>query len=267
MKSRVKTENNSISYLKIFAFFLILLIILSYLIRFVKIVQTSTLNSHAFNILVKDKNTYLVNIDKDQKRVSVISIKDLNENFSSKKNAGIAIEIPIDSVIFTKETENNFKRDFFSFNNLIFNSKNLTLNGLNRFDLVRIYFYSKLYSSNLKEESVSINDLSQGDISGKIYDLLKDNIVVNEKISIEIINSSDVDGVGLKVSHMLKNVGFNVISITTADPANSSKIISRIDGNETLNRLESILGLPIEREKDSGVADISIVIGKDYFSK
>jgi hypothetical protein len=84
----------------------------------------------------------------------------------------------------------------------------------------------------------------------------------------QIINASDVSGVGGRLANLVVNLGGDPILVTTAGNAqNASKIIYYQTKSYTVKRLSSYLGFPAQESDKQGISDITIIIGEDKVNK
>ena len=90
----------------------------------------------------------------------------------------------------------------------------------------------------------------------------RDSEIFNEKVTLEIVNSTGVDGLGSKVGFLLSNLGVNVISIRNGE-ANNTKISVKGKGSQTLGRIEKLFKVKAQADETNSIADITINIGKD----
>ena len=165
----------------------------------------------------------------------------------------------------------NNSRDIFSLGNTvkyILMPSFYSSSGLNSLDILKIYF---VFSS------VSALDFTAGiyDIQGKdnvlddtsnhMYDYFKDGNIINDGISVEVINGSGVDGAASKIAQMLKNNGFNIVSVTSSDKEYKlSNIVCRTAKNYSTQKIEKIFSTSFSCGQGTGIADITIILGKDY---
>lgn len=100
--------------------------------------------------------------------------------------------------------------------------------------------------------------------------LFKDTKIKNEYFSIEILNATEHDGLAQRLSVMLKNAGFRTIRISDyPGKSDASKIIYTDESRDSfsVNTLQLIIGCGLEKARDGGRADISIILGEDYWKK
>lgn len=265
------SSSESFLYLKIFLFILGGVIASSLLLRILSYVRESTFRTSHFIMLITGKNWYLVGIDQNLKKISTIEIKNPPSGKITRDAQhflSLALGIPIDAVVLG-EGKNfpDFQRSFFSKDTAIhlLLKREDNLLGMNKLDLGKIYLLSLSFSKT-KVRSITLSK-DQTETDDLLYDVLSDDMLKNEKTSIEVLNATGVNGVGGAVGRVLKNVGFNVISIGTTDATASSKIIYRIEKNYSLERLLDIFHFASTFRNESGIADATVTLGQDYGQK
>ena len=129
--------------------------------------------------------------------------------------------------------------------------KNITI-----IDLTRLALFSKTVprSSIIERTFLGINDSRA---------TFKDPKIINEAKSIEIINATDIAGLGNKLAVFISNMGGNVILVKTEEPKQNSKIIYYGEKTYTLTRINKFLKYEVTPSTKREVADVIIVIGKD----
>lgn len=277
--TKFKTTNfNNFFYLKIFLLFVAFLIIGSIFLKAYYLAASSRFDSKYFNLLIVNKNIYLINFKKEENKISVLEIKEREKinylkNLNSEQaylRASVYLSLPIDAIlIYKKGTGFSNIKDFFSYGSIYQLILNLShsndlyyVNGLNEIDLLKIYFSALSVSAfDFKHE---IYDPTKDKMGELIFEIFKNNYVINEGTSIEVINMAEIDGLGTNIANMLRNVGFNIVSISSQKEDNSSKIVCRVEqNNATFKSLVKIFNLKGEEIDKPSMADISIYIGKE----
>lgn len=273
MKNKKVKKYNHFNLLVLFVIFVSLTLIISSIIKIISSVKESKFQGDYFNLIVKNKNYYIININKITNTVSVVEVKNNTDSSMDKNKLGLNFSIPINAMIVYKN-ESGFKdiKDFFNFRTAYFmflQTSGYTLVGMNKVDVLKVYlggafvssdnYKVKLYGSVLGETNENLPG-----INNDIYELFKDNNIINEEVSIQVVNSSGIDGMGSRVASMLRNIGFNVVSVITDDEKRMSKIISLYKDNYTIKSLAGFFKIPIEYTDEISVADINIIIGKDF---
>jgi len=133
------------------------------------------------------------------------------------------------------------------------------------YDLARLILLSKNIPDNNRTIQQIKLPLDDGQIDKTIISLFTDDTISSENVSIQIINASDVPGMGKRLERVLTNLGANIVAVST-DQTHSSTSKIQYFGKETytLGKLKYLLQLPIEKLNKGTIANIVIVIGKDY---
>ena len=278
MRKRQK-ENSSVAsfqYLKVFLLGVVILIFVALGMRAFTYIQESTFVGDHFVFLVISSEWYLVAIDRQQAQVNVVKLNNVkfDANWRVEK-LSYEIGIPIDAVIHlrNKKTFGHFYPEFFSSNMLsrmVSRAEPFSLEGANTFDLLKIYF-AALSSRVQNERVLSFAQDKSGEVSGEVDEIfslfISDSRLKTENVSIEVVNSSGINGVGKRVAKLLTRFGFHVVSVTSSEVRFPSQITFRAQKNYTVERLVQIFHLPSFYSSGNAIADVTIVIGADYVEK
>lgn len=265
-----KKELNNFMLLKIFIYLFILIFSVALFRKLIKSFKESTFDSQYFNFLVFDKNNNSARFfSLKGKNKSILEVKTRVEDPSINNLDKLALSanlgIPIDGVIYIDKDNDLEKNDFstFIFKHIFLKNQNII--NLNKVDLTKIY-YSFLFSKIKKYEDKIFNDNSKwvGRISSSQLESLRDEVLINKNITVGIDNESGRDGFGSVVANMLKNVGFNVVSVKTEDENLTSKIIINRQDPDTEKRMRRIFDFPVATGNNQALSDVLIIIGKDY---
>lgn len=278
MRRRQK-ENSSVAsfqYLKVFLFVLALLILVSLGQRTFTFIRESKFTGDHFVFLVISSEWHLVAVDRQQTQVSIVTLDNVkfDANWRVEK-LSYEIGIPIDAVIRFdhKKTFGNFYREFFSWNmaNEMFMSKSFqSMEGANTLDILKMYFAARSLRFQ-GERSLSLTQ-ENGEMNRETEDIfsrfLSDSRLKTENTSVEIVNSSGINGVGRRVAQLLTNLGFHIISVTSSEVRFPSQIAFRGDKSYAAQRLERIFQIPsFHSSSQTTIADVTVVIGEDYVKK
>ncbi len=257
-----KNYNKSLNLAIIFFAFFIFLIIVSLICKAVVLINKSIFDG---------ENQLTIEIIGDKGRNKLISFSPKNNsiyivdviNTEGNKNIKSALEIPVDKFIYTKKniSEKNLKQTLFLYSIPFLKDKT----DLTIVDFIRLFLYANSVPSNsLYTKEISLkNDFNLIKNSG-IYSFFIDPKIAEEKVSIEIINGTDVYGLGNKLASFVSNTGGNVIMVSNADKEElSSKIIYFEEENYTVKKLARILNLKKEKTKNKKFGEVTIIIGKD----
>ncbi len=275
MKHPKKTQvEQPILYLKIFVSVVLFLIMFSLIFKFIRLVEKSQFKSDSLTVLVVNHDAYILQIKKSPYALSVLKISQFGDvaKSQSRLSNSIFLGIPLDAEII--DPGDSFSGDassFFNFSNLtsvLLGSKNLKLVNMNELDFFNIYKSIKSVSQKdilvQKIDNYSYAYTKDRDnTENLIYQTFKNRSILNDITSVEVINATEVDGSGSRVSQMLKNTGYNILSVSSSDKSEKSKIIMRVDNPLLEKRLKSLFEIPIEKLREQHMSDVSIILGRD----
>jgi len=256
--SRRKKESSN---LKFAAFFFILvgaLVFLSLIFRVALLIKESKFDgSSHFTILIQNSRAQVISFSPKSSTVGILTL----ENTSPK-----SLEIPIDAGIFSTSPVNN-KNLVSSLSKMLFDFRPAPAGAKNQKEINFIdIFRLLLFSETVKENSISeklITDKSdKSKIDSIVSTFFADPQVLDEKASIEIVNATDVYGLGNRLANLVSNMGGNVILVSTGESKNNSEI-QYTRGGYTVEKLSSILGIRSVKTEKKGLPDVIIVIGND----
>ncbi|MGA2967618.1 MAG: LytR C-terminal domain-containing protein [Candidatus Levyibacteriota bacterium] len=257
--SKNKNETN-LKLAGLFILFVCGLIAVSLLLKVFLVFQDSKFDgSHSFIVgFVGQNQTKLVSFNPQNQTMSIVNI-----NASSDRNAlEKTLEIPIDGIL--KSDKNIQDKDIAP---LLLKSSSpfsTSLEGLTFIDAFRLSIFAKSVQAGSiydRDFSADLNDAQKATILTLSF---TDPTIYQDNLGIQVINASDVSGVGSRLASLITNIGGNPILVTTADsPQNDSKIIYYQTESYTVKKLSDYLGFPVEESNKKGIADVIIIIGKD----
>ena len=146
---------------------------------------------------------------------------------------------------------------------MIFSYKKLDTD-LTIVDLIKLFVFTKSLNDREIEERFVSEDMSEIEIDNLVGRFFRDDLIEKEGKKIQIINSTDVSGLGNRLARLVTNMGGDVILVATGDsPQKSSEITYIEDKNYTVERLSKILGFNTVETTQRTIADIIITIGED----
>ncbi len=262
-KQSASEENKSLKTFFLYAVGVLFIILVALLIKGFYLVQQSRFDGkHHFTIaLVKnEKVEKILGIDPGTNSVSLLEIKgervsssSLGQSLAVIPNA--LIQVPAD---FPEE------EDFAKTMSNIAWRYNFVTSDITIYDIGKLLFSSKNVplANKTNEELVLPNKEIQ--IDRVISDLFTDDSILSEKVSIQIINASEVPGMGKRLERVLSNMGANVVAVSTAGTSEkSSKIQYFGEETYTLQRIKDILPFPSSLLANQTIANIVITLGKD----
>lgn len=277
MKAQHKSTQ-PIFYLYIFLSIALFLIIVSLLFKFIMLIRQSSFNGDVFTGLIIDSDMSVFQIKKKTHEASFFVVKNMGRvaMSQSRLSNSILIGIPLNAIIYSSP-DKHFKSlsEIFSMKNtvgLFLAKSDIRLKGMTELDFVNLY--NELKSISEKAISTSIiedykksyhEDLET--TNNLLYQMFKVGLVINDITSIEVVNGTGIDGMGARVSQMIKNSGYNVVSTTSSEKAPRSKIVMRISNQRLEKHLGGFFSFPVEKSNEAHIADVSIVLGKDSFQE
>jgi hypothetical protein len=254
-----KTKNGG--NLKLAGLFIVIvlgLIIISGFFKLLLIVKESKFDgSHNFivSFIGKDK-AQIISFSPQSRTISILDTESKDNNDLEKN-----LEIPIDgTVAFQVSDKNNISSALLtSAFSLGSSLKKITI--LDAFRL--LLFYKTVPQNNIYERQLlpSLNDAQKSSV---ISLSMTDTSVYQENQAIQVINASDVEGLGSRLAAVITNIGGNVVLVSTSDKtAQKSKIVYFGKESYTVKKLSSYLGISPENSTQRGVADVIITIGTD----
>lgn len=136
--------------------------------------------------------------------------------------------------------------------------------NLTVFDITRLMLLSKNVTTNNKAVDKIILTKQSMTKNALIVQSLTDQDIATENISIQIINATDVTGMGQRLGRVLTSLGANVVDISTAPHTQSKSTIAYFgDDSYTLQRLQKLLVIFPTKFNQQKIANIIITIGTD----
>lgn len=267
---RTKKKKQTSKNLKIALGFFVLVAILiigSLTLRFISLIQSSKFDGrHRFTIVLLNAKpgAKVISFAPDNKSISILQIK--NSSLSNSSQVGKFFKIPIDGDIGTKQYLRDEKVSA-QIKSLLFHYGKLKTH-LTVIDLIRLWIFSK----NVPEHAIEVDDLSTlgpGLPSDLVVDklsnrLFSDYTISQERQSIQIINGTGVLGLGNQLGRLIANLGADVVAVNTSEKIlENSKISYFGTVSYTLWKLQNVLGFKTVTQKERGISDIIIELGKD----
>ncbi len=265
-----KASRSNMFYIVILVVTIIVLTTISLGVKFVKLLSDSSFKTPSFNVLILDQDARVVHVDRDSREISVFKINGSRDEIEKLSDLGVALtfRIPIDARITYDKNKKISDEEFFSLKHAIaslFNAVGADYKNMNSSDVLKMYKASRSVDSEnitkIDRDKSYLKDPNKN-IDGELSEAFRDEGIVNEQLSVEVINATGVVGFGSRMSRLLENAGYNVISIKNGESI-SSQIIDRTETSGlTQVYLSRFLDLPIKSDQSTPVADISIVFGK-----
>jgi hypothetical protein len=263
MKKKSLHENKSLKTVYLYLFVVLLLICISSAVKIYFMYQQSKFDStHEFVLAIIQQNFVkeIIAFDPENSTISLLDIQDTNLPYKTlAKNYGIVT----DGYVSIDPTQ-NVQTDL---NQLIWSSIIHTAtwqSNLTALDKFRLLLFSRSVSINNKSvQSISLRNQTPG-LNTLISTALNDQDISSENVTIQIINATNVTGLGQRLGKVLTNMGANVVDVSSSDSVQSSSTIAYY-GNKsyTSERLQKFLGIKAYTFSKQTIADIVITIGTD----
>jgi len=272
-----KKKSTSFLYLKYFVVGVVILVVGAILLRTVNLARNSTFTDDYYAVLIQGENPFLLQIDTTQKAISQVTYTQEVNSVKNPEEASFILMTPVNAIIKFRSIEKSsgyMPNSFFAFSSFFshFSRNNIyEYKNINQYDIGKIFFlgkYSTLKTHDLTVKKIFTNEELSSSYQEFIEEHLRDKVVLNEKVPVEVINASGQNGVGARLAKVLSLHGFNVVSVSsTRTPIAGSTLTIRTLENTTTKRVKEIFPISVVTSRDSHVADISVVVGQDYVGK
>lgn len=253
-----KITNSNLGIAAGFSFIVFGLIFFSFVLRILLLLGESKFDGmNSFTVLVNEEKTQqIVNFSPKNSSISILSV------IGYKGNEIRSLEVPINGNFSSEEKiKVNNLSSILSKNILNFKMQK----DLNFMDFLRLFLFTNTVKSTSIDEEIISKETSIQAVASLTSSLFVDPAILDEKQNIEIINSTDVYGLGNKLANLITNIGGNVILVTTGDLEDGSEI-QYVNSTYTAKRLSQILNYKLVKTTKKSIPDIIIVIGKDSIS-
>lgn len=275
MKITQKKDSRSLLYLGFFIAAVFVLILLSALYKITVLSKESRFKTSNFTFLLVQSNSHIIRIDNEAKKVVIVTLENSKSlaQLKSPFEASLRLGIPIHALYIDKKSSNTptNSAEVLTAKNilrLIQNYSNNKVYGLNEFDLGKIYFVQQGIAEKEFQQTY-INAESRGEsivLTRDILDLFRDSRVVNEKLSIEVVNATEYNGLATRIATMLENGGFNVVSVV-ANREKKSEFVSRTVENYSVKQIQLVIPLSLQEKQEDYYSDITFVIDNKFIEK
>lgn len=265
-KQSASEDNRSLKTFFLYALVVFVVIVVALLIKLFYLVQQSKFDDkHHFTIALvrNEKVEKILGIDPSTNSVSLLDIKgekisrsQLGETLAVAPNATIQItdDFPQENDFTKIMTDIAWRYSFVK--------SDITI-----YDISKLIFASK--SVPLANKTTEQLQLPNKEIltDKVISDLFTDETLLSERVSIQIINASEVPGMGKRLERVLSNMGANVVAVSTAGTSEkTSKIQYFGEETYTLQRIKDLLHFSSSSLEKQTIAKIVITIGADSTS-
>lgn len=265
-----KENKTGIFYIKVFLIFFSLVFAAAVTARLYSSYTNSNFSDNSFNLLIiADNYIGVIGLDEGEKKIySAIVTEELEE--VRRRNTmiqSINFGIPVHAYIeFPEGVEASPPtKSFFSFTNIqtIISRLDVKKEGISLFDWVKIY---RLVESSPEETVIrtyaSINDLAKL-LPNEDENFFRNSDIANRKTSLQVINATNINGLGNRVGNMFSRFGFNVVAVNTSGADKSEIYYTNEDYKKDAEILSKSFKFPVVLSSEYQVADVTIVIGED----
>ncbi|MEK7186591.1 MAG: LytR C-terminal domain-containing protein [Patescibacteria group bacterium] len=254
--SRKKKPGKNTPLAYIFFSLIIGIILLSFLAKAFLVFKDSKFgDSDTYSIFLSNKKQYeVMTFYKTDNSVSIIKVEGKIGDIYK------FLEIPVSAVYEDAELDLNKSVSSIS-TDILFSFPNAK-SSVNVFDAIRIFLMSKsINPTDINTDKISYKQIeSERDNIASIY--FSDRKIEDEKLSIEVVNMSQEQGVGSRVARLLTNMGASVVLVSTGE--NGSSAIYAQESSYTQKKIGKVLNFPFLKGRKSKIADLTVIIGTDY---
>src|SRR3989344_730258 len=258
-KARVKKNNTKFAVL--FVLFVFVIILISAVLKVASVIRQSKFDgNNRFTISVSNnKNLEVISFSPNNHSISTLRIEDGKKDLK----LGQFLKIPMDGFIMGDSLKTD--KDISGLMNDILFSYNKIKTNLTIIDILRLVFASKTTAlNNIEVYSISIS-WDENRIDKIVEKIFKDEEIEKENQTIEIINTTDIGGLGGRLAKLIANMGGGVIQVSTRNnnPQKESLILYNGKKTFTVDKLNKVLGFKPTISSKQSIADITIIIGED----
>lgn len=244
-------EKNSLRLFVLFCIIVLILIAGSLSIKLYQSVRSSTYDQvHAFVLSVKTRDGIIYyNIVPGKEEIATLRLSTTDNKPAFLSDAAVSSSDTSENVRIKKILPSLFVRG----------------NRLTWFDVARLL----AKTSRMTEQTDNLEEVPDG----KIHEvdpgtILNDPDIIEEGLSVGIVNATGISGVGGRVEQELTALGASVVSVTTARKEEAmSQILFTGDASYSVRRFADILKMPVKMTTDVSPSDILILVGKDSDKK
>lgn len=259
----------SIAYLKIFFLAFFLLIVVAIIFRLVSLFSGSSFTGNSFSILYVSKNSKIISVEKSSKSVVYVSVGNVRSIVKGKSPfvAGIALGVPINAMIYDTDTSRDPDySDFISYGNearMIF-SVNKNFENMNEYDLHKVLSIAR-GADKYSVKNVSVNLFDEESVNKNLEGAFLDHQIRDADSTVEIVNSTEINGLANAVASILTKKGYNVIALQNAKGSydDNSYVGYSFTENLFTQFLLQLTGFEKRNDTYSNTADVTIYLGAD----
>ncbi len=246
-----KKDSSNLRFAAVFFVLVLGTILISLIFRATFILRESKFDGTSnFSLQIKSNKNQIISFSPKSSTIGILNL----ENISAS-----SLEIPIDASIYSdlSLSKENVDRSLFR---MIFDFKNQK--ELNSVGIFRLFIFTKTIKDsaiNEKEINEKTDKLKTDSI---ISTMFVDPQILDDKQSIEVVNSTNTYGLGNRLANLISNMGGNVILVSTGDEKKESEI-QYSKYSYTVEKLSSVLKFKKVKMKKNSLADVIIILGQD----
>lgn len=264
---RKKIEKSSANNTKIAFFFVVFILgvfFVSFLLKAIFILNKSKFDgrNHFVINISNNKDVEFLSLSPKNHTLAILKLKGDFKNMDFKKY----LAIPADSFLYSETLDLN-KDSTYIFGNILLNYGRAKTD-LTIVDVFRIFLYARgILASDIYQKDVSTS-LSSLEVDKIVLRYAKDDRIDEENKSIEIVNGTDVVGLGNRLARLITNMGGEVVLVSTSDKLQKDSLVLYTGKKTyTVQKLGDILNFKTSATEGNSIADIKIIIGEDIISK
>ncbi len=272
----MEKESSNLKYIQFLLVGVTLVIVVSLSARILLSVKNSHFKANSYNIILSCKETYIVGVDKKNKRSSVVSVGNLKEKLRGKGNleVSVLVHVPITGQLVYRNTDDCplINQDYFTYKNLYYllTNNKIAYKNINRYDVFKLFSIAK--NVHKDNSTFRILKLDSEELDSQLVSLYGDEVIHNGAVTIQIVNATSIDGLGSRIGTFLTNGGYNVIGLKSDSPDSQKTKTSKIVVSDSLEKkyiqtLQEVMGFPVVYNNSDALSDITIYVGADTQSK
>lgn len=261
-KRNSKEENSNLKLAVVFAILVFTLFAISIFSRGVILLRQSRFDSqNRFTVSFQNESALsIISFNPASRAITILKLDGYTKDFNFYQ----FLAIPIDGEVIVDFLDLKKERDPESIMAKVLQNSSHVKTNLTIIDLARLFLFSKSLPKNATDVNHVSASLTLAEIDKISKKLFKDEAIDRSGERIEIINATDVPGLGARVARLVANMGGDVIFISTADSQKNNSSITYVGKKTyTVEKLSKILGFRTISGEGRTIADITIVVGKD----
>lgn len=255
MKAKKQEKDKSLRLAIYFGLLIIFIILVSVVFKAIDIVRKSRFDGrNRFTVAIIDKTkASLISVSPSDGALTELSVDGANSLTELNQ-----LSLPFDAYIQTNLNNNSNPKSYFL--KTLFNVREIRTN-LTLVDLLRLGIFSgSVNADKIDSEHSSTNDAKLSIFASTLF---IDPVMRDEKISLQITNSTDVPGLGNKLAKYLTNIGGDVVLVNSSSNAQEKSQIFYGQESYTLKKISKMLNITPQKKESKSISDIIIIIGKD----